>query len=219
MHLRSWGSRKQTPEATAWQICLPTLVPRPEAAAAVAVLWVPLVRCPKASDAGPFLGYNNNTAVTLQQPDIRRHLDIFSLRLVNNRCAPAQHQHICLGDSAFCLHQEVKIHAGCGIMTARGLRKAAQIESFPVLDRNANRLLCLTWKRIGGISKKTALLFPVECKQQHSQSPPAEQPYKGNGAARRRERPTQTTSLRRRDTAHNDGIHIGGRGGLLTTSN
>lgn len=159
MHLRSWGCRKQTPEATAWQICLPTLVPRPEAAAAVAVLWVPLVRCPKASDAGPFLGYNNNTAVTLQQPDIRQHLDIFSLRLVNNCCAPAEHQDIFLGDSEFCLHQELKTHAGCGIMTARVEDKLHRSNPFPVLDRNANRLLCLTWKHIGGISENTALLL------------------------------------------------------------
>lgn len=128
--------------------------------AAVAVLWVPLVRCPEASDAGPFLGYNNNTAVTLQQPDIRQHLDIFSLGLVNNRCAPVEQQGIFLSDSAFCLHQEIKIHAGCGIVTARGLGKnrAGQIR-FRRLIAYANRLLCLTWKRTGGISEKTALLL------------------------------------------------------------
>lgn len=50
--------RKPPPDRS---VC-PLWFTRPEAAAAVAVLWLPLVRCPKASDAGPFLGYNNNTA-------------------------------------------------------------------------------------------------------------------------------------------------------------
>lgn len=160
---------------------------------------------------GHFQVTTTSAPATLQQPDIRRHLHIFSSRPANKySCAPAQRGRIFLNDvEAFCLHRVEHAVQGSGGESRSGTAQVSTPQrplSWPLVT-----LLSVTQRSLN-------IFSCVECKQQQqSQAPPAEHPYKGRGEERESRRAREAETYYQSE--HNDGIHISGREGLPTTSN